>query len=102
MDCRSGKPQLLRRLARGRSQDLRVRGWSAAHEVADAGWPTYLDRLGKHGPPQLRAQLREQHPVPRSRAHPCDARAPTELHRAVAFRHEGSGRGMADVTKTVE
>ena len=67
VDRRRGQPQLLRRPARRRGQDLRVRGRPAAHEVADAGRRGHVDRLGEHGPPQLRAQLREQHPVPRSR-----------------------------------
>ena len=97
LDRRRGQPQLLRGPARRRRQDLRVRGRPAAHQVADAGRRGHADRLGQHGPSQLRAQLREQHPVPRSRAHRCDARAPAGIHRAVASGHEGGGGGLADV-----
>ena len=62
-------------------------GRPAAHEIADAGWRGHLDRLGEHGPPQFRAQLREQHPVPRSRAYRRCARAPAGIHRAVESSH---------------
>ena len=61
-----------------------------------------LDRLGEHGPPQLRAQLREQHPVPRSRTYRCSARAPAGIHCPVASGHEGGGGGLADVAPAVE
>jgi cardiolipin synthase len=87
VDRRSGQPQLLRGPAHRGGQDLRVRGRPAAHEIADAGWRGHLDRLGEHGPPQFRAQLREQHPVPRSRTHRHCARAPAGIHRAVESGH---------------
>ena len=45
-------------------EHLRIRGRPAAHQVADAGRRDHADRLGQHGPPQLRSELREQHPVP--------------------------------------
>ena len=46
-----------------------VPGRPAPHEIADPGWQGHLDRIGEHGPPQFRAQLRKQHSVPRSRTH---------------------------------
>ena len=88
--------------ARRRRQDLRVRGRPAAHEIADAGWRGHLDRLGQHGPPQLRAQLREQHPVLRSRPHRRHARTSAGLHRPIAPGHDGGGGGLADATSAVE
>ena len=87
VDRRSGQPQLLRRPAHGGGQDLRVRGRPAPHEIADPGWRGHLDRVGEHGPPQFRAQLRKQHSVPRSRTHRRCARAPAGIHLAVASGH---------------
>ena len=76
LDRRRRQPQLLRRAARRRRADLRVRRRPAAHQVDDRRRRGDADRLGEHRPPQLRAQLREQHPARRPRPHRRDARAP--------------------------
>ena len=57
------QPQLLSAAPRRRGEDLRVRRRPAAHQVDDRRRRDHADRLGQHRPPQLRAQLREQHPA---------------------------------------
>ena len=66
LDRGGGQPQLLRRPARRRRPDLRIPGRPAAHQVAHPGRRDDADRVRQHGPPQLRPELREQHPVLRS------------------------------------
>ena len=102
VDRGCSEPQLLRRPARGRREDLRVRGRPAAHQVAHAGRGGDTDRLGEHGPPQLRAQLREQHPVLRSRADRRRAATPAGIHRPLAPGRPGEGSRLAHDTPPLE
>ena len=88
LDRRGGQPQLLFPAARRRRDDPRIRRRPAAHQVADARRRGHADRLGQHRPPQLRAELREQHPAGRRRADRGDARTPGELHRRVGARQK--------------
>ena len=60
-DRQRGQPQLLRRAARRRREGLRIFRRPAAHQVVDGRRRTDADRLGQHGSPQPRPQLREQH-----------------------------------------
>ena len=78
-DRRRREPKLLRGSARCRRRDPRIRRRPAPHQIADAGRRSHADRLGEHGPPQLRSELREQHPGLRCRPHRRHASAPAQV-----------------------
>jgi cardiolipin synthase len=89
-----GQPQLLPQPARRRRQALRIRGRPAARQDADAGRPLHAHGFGQPRPPQLRPQLREQHPALRHGHHARRARGAAGLYRGLAPRHAGNGSGL--------